>query len=51
MRESHVWLRLIVRANLLPGDRLGDLTDECDQLRRILAQSIVTARRNQKRTQ
>jgi four helix bundle protein len=49
MRESHVWLSLIVKAKLMPDHRLGELTDECDQLRRILGQSIVTARRNQKR--
>ena len=49
MRESHVWLRLIVKAGLLPDRRLGDLNDECDQLCRILAKSIVTAKRNRKR--
>ena len=49
MRESYVWLRMIVKANLLPDRLLNDLTDEADQLRRILAQSIVTAKRNRKR--
>ena len=46
LRESHVWLRLIVKAGLLPDHRLADLLDECDQLVRILASSIVTAKRN-----
>jgi four helix bundle protein len=49
MRESYVWLKLIVKAQLLSGRQVGELTDECDQLSRILGQSIVTARRNQKR--
>jgi hypothetical protein len=46
MRESHVWLRLIVKTKLLPDRRLSDLVDDCDQLMRILASSIVTAKRN-----
>ena len=46
MRESHVWLRLIIKARLLPDHRLADLLDECDQLIRILASSIVTTKRN-----
>lgn len=49
MRESHVWLQMIAKAGLLPDHRLADMLDECDQLRRILAQSIVTAKRNRKR--
>jgi four helix bundle protein len=48
-RESHVWLSMIVKAELLPQVRLEEIIDEADQLRRILGQSIVTARRNQKR--
>lgn len=49
LRESHVWLRMIVKAELLPDHRLAQITDECDQLQRILAQPIVTAKRNRKR--
>ena len=48
MRESHVWLLLIVKAGLLPRHRLNELVDECDQLARILASSILTARRKPK---
>lgn len=48
-RESDVWLRLIVISDLLPKPRLGDLIDECDQLSRILAQSLVTAKKNHPR--
>ena len=46
MRESRVWLRLSVRAGLLPVTQLADLLDEADQLGRILGKSVVTAKRN-----
>ena len=48
MRESNVWLRMIVKAELLPDHRLPELLDESDQLKRILGQSVVTAKRNKK---
>ncbi len=32
LRESHCWLELIVRANLMPEQRLAPLVDESDQL-------------------
>lgn len=46
LRESRCWIRLIIKAELLPEVRMSDLLDECDQLCRILGQSIVTAKRN-----
>ena len=50
MRESRGWIRLIIRTNLLPEERMADLLDECMQLCRIIAKSIVTAKeRNKKR--
>ena len=49
LRESHVWLKMIVKADLLPDHRLVEVIDECDQLQRILAKSIVTAKRNRRR--
>lgn len=42
--ESHTWIRLIIRAKLLPQQRMEDLLDECNQLRNIIGQSIVTAK-------
>lgn len=45
LRESRVWLRLIVRTALLPARRMAPLLDECDQLCRIIGQSLVTAKR------
>ena len=45
MRESDRWLKLISRSNLLPSsDTLNSLTIETDELIRILATSIRTAK-------
>jgi four helix bundle protein len=46
LRESQVWLLMIRESELLSADRLSEVTDECDQLARIIAQSIITAKRN-----
>ncbi len=44
LRESRFWLRLIVRAKLVPQKKMDNLLDECEQLCRIIARSIVTAK-------
>jgi len=49
LRESHVWLKMVVLANLLPKKKMGDLVDESGQLCRIIASSIVTAKKNAKK--
>lgn len=49
LRESAVWIRLIVKSELMPGQRLELLQDECDQLCKIIAKSLVTAKSNQSR--
>ncbi len=46
LNESRVWLKIAVRAEMLPGERLYNLLDECDQLCRIMSQSIQTAKQN-----
>lgn len=48
LRETQCWFRMIVQAELLPQERLGPLLEEADQLRRILGQSINTAKDNRK---
>src|SRR5213075_192032 len=48
LRESRTWIRLIIKTEMLPEQRLGELLDECTQLCNIIAQSIVTAKENQK---
>ncbi len=44
LRETKTWLRLIRKADLLPVERLRDITDETDQLCAILSQSVHTAK-------
>jgi four helix bundle protein len=45
LRESRFWVRLIIRANLLAESKMNNVLDECDQLCRIIGQSVVTATR------
>jgi four helix bundle protein len=49
LRESRTWIRLIIKTDMLPEHRLGELLDECNQLCNIIAQSIVAAKENKKR--
>ena len=44
LRESRFWIRLIVKTDLLSDKKMANLLDECLQLCKILAQSIVTAK-------
>src|SRR5213595_2589246 len=48
IRESRTWIRLIIKTEMLPEQRLGELLDEYNQLCKIVAQSIVTAKENKK---
>ncbi len=49
LRESRCWIRLIIKTEMLPEHRMGELFDECNQLCNIIAQSIVTQRSEKKR--
>ena len=49
LRESCCGIRLIIKTELLPEHRMGDLFEECTQRCNIIAQSIVTARQNRKK--
>jgi len=44
-RETRGWLRLIVTSGLITERKMTPLIVECEELTRILAKSIVTARR------
>jgi four helix bundle protein len=46
LRESRFWIRLIVQSKLLPEMKMAGLLDECTQLCKVIAQSIVTAKKN-----
>jgi four helix bundle protein len=43
-RESHYWLRLFAACELVPPDRLTDLTDEANQLVAILTTILKNTR-------
>ncbi len=45
LRETRLWLRLILRAELLPEKRLTKLLEEADSLCKIIGKSVVTAKR------
>lgn len=47
-RETHYWLRLLSAAEVLPEERLQELTKECDELVAILTASVkkLKARRH-----
>jgi len=47
LRESRSWIKLIVKAELLPESRMVPLLDEAQQLCNIVGKSIVTAKANQ----
>ena len=48
LRESRCWIRLIIKTEMLPEHRMGDLLDECNQLCNIIGQSVVTAKANKR---
>lgn len=50
MRESHYWLRLLIKARTLPLERLADLLDEATQLRAMLSKAVATAKGKEKGT-
>ena len=51
LRETRVWLLMIVRANLIkPAAKLEPLIDENNQLISIFVKSIDTARQKRKKT-
>lgn len=46
LNEARIWLRMIIEAEMLPEERLGELLGECGELCRILSSSIQTAQLN-----
>ena len=43
MKETRGWLRFTIIAELMPAKKITNVLDECDQLAKILAQSVLTA--------
>jgi len=48
LNEARVWLRITSKSELLPESRLRDITNENDELCRIINASIKTTRAKQK---
>ena len=46
LNESRVWLKMSIKASMLPNGKAAGLLDECDQLCRIISASIQTARQS-----
>lgn len=46
LREAHYWCRLIQATGMLAGDLITGAIQEADELRRIIASSISTAKSN-----
>lgn len=44
LNESRIWLKIAIRAELMKGELLDHLLDECDQLCRILSASVHTTK-------
>jgi len=42
LRESRVWIKLILKSDILPADRIEPLLDESN----IIGKSVVTAKEN-----
>ena len=46
LREVGYWLKLVTKARVAEDASLARLSDECEQLTAMLAQSVITAKRN-----
>ncbi len=44
LNESRVWLKIIARSEMLPESRLQGITQECDELCRIINASVKTTK-------
>jgi len=48
LRESLCWLKLVKRASLIPDEDLQPLLSEAEELAKIVAKSIITAKGKEK---
>jgi four helix bundle protein len=46
LRETRIWLKLVVKTRSMKSSRLDPLIDECSELMNIAGASIVTAKAN-----
>lgn len=47
-RECHFWLRVLIAAKIMSEKRLAPLRDEAEEIKRILASIIISAKKRQK---
>jgi four helix bundle protein len=45
LRESQFWIRLIIKSKSLPESRMAEILNECTQLCKLMAKSVLTAKR------
>jgi len=45
LKESRFWLRVVQQTELLPPPRVESLLKECEELCKIIAQSVITAKK------
>ncbi|MFB3921294.1 MAG: four helix bundle protein [Terriglobia bacterium] len=49
LRESHYWLKILTKADVVPAQRMASLLDESEQLRAMLSKALATAKGKAKR--
>lgn len=45
LRETRYWLKIIAHTNLVPLKKMSEITQEADELCRIIGKSIVTSKK------
>ena len=45
LNESHIWLKIIARSNTQPDVQVNEISQECEELCRIINASIQTAKK------
>ncbi len=48
-RETKYWLRLLIKSEIMTEKQVSNLIDECEQITRIIAKSIVTTKEKLKK--
>jgi len=48
-REAHYWLRLIESTGMIPGQRMGEIIEEADELVRILTTIVKKTKQSESR--
>jgi four helix bundle protein len=49
LNETAVWLQIIIRSEMIPGEECMDLQKECDELCKIISASVRTSKKRRKK--